>query len=209
MHRAFVLLALSACGGEPVAQTPMRFLHTFGAKETELFNATMLERRLAVESSLVPFARGQQVISEILRAGKNCPDLIRIDATWLAELVGEHLIVAPPPSIAQLDWTPEAAALAQLDSSWWSVPQTMDGLVVAHDAGMPAPSSPAIEDLVAAARTPLRRAGGVARRARPRLPDRCGRRLPVGAAVARQRTRAREHDRARRHPRSTGCDRRP
>ena len=36
--------ALAACGSEHAAPTPIRFLHTFGADETELFNATMAER---------------------------------------------------------------------------------------------------------------------------------------------------------------------
>jgi ABC-type glycerol-3-phosphate transport system substrate-binding protein len=151
MARALVLIAIAACGGEPAAPAPIRFLHTFDAKETELFNSTMAERRLAVESSLVPFARGQQVISEILRAGKDCPDLIRIDATWLPELAAAHLVVAPPPALAQLDWTPEATALAQVDGAWWGVPETVDGLVVARDASLPAPASPSLDDLVAAA----------------------------------------------------------
>jgi ABC-type glycerol-3-phosphate transport system substrate-binding protein len=152
MRGALILALLLACGGDASAPEPIRFLHTFNAKETELFNSTMLERRLAVESSLVPFARGQQVISEILRAGKNCPDVIRIDATWLPELAAAHLLAPPPAPLAQLDWTPEAAALAQLDGIWWGVPQTVDGLVIARDADAPAPASPAIEDLISAAR---------------------------------------------------------
>jgi ABC-type glycerol-3-phosphate transport system substrate-binding protein len=169
---AVLVAALAACRAQPsTAPAPIRFLHTFDAKETELFNSTMVERRLAVESSLVPFARGQQVISEILRAGKDCPDLIRIDATWLPGLVAAHLLVPPPAALAQLDWSPEAAALAEVDGTWWGVPETVDGLVIARDVDAPAPRSvmiarrdslPAsstadgsaveIDDLVAAAR---------------------------------------------------------
>jgi ABC-type glycerol-3-phosphate transport system substrate-binding protein len=145
-------LLIAACAAEPAAPPPIRFLHTFDAKETELFNATMAERRLAVESKLVPFARGQQVIAEMLRAGKHCPDAIRIDATWLPELVAAHVLAPPPRELVALDWTPEAAALAQVGGTWWAVPETVDGLVVARDAGMPAPASPSIADLVAAAK---------------------------------------------------------
>src|SRR6476661_4406168 len=121
MPRAVILLAIVACGGEPAA-TPraIRFLHTFDAKETELFNSTMAERRLAVESSLGPFARGQQVIGEILRRSStsgDCPDLIRIDATWLPELVKDKLLQTAPSDLQQLDWTPEAAALAQWNNA--------------------------------------------------------------------------------------------
>ncbi|HTR53918.1 MAG TPA: extracellular solute-binding protein [Kofleriaceae bacterium] len=152
MHRPALVAALAACASQPAAPPPIRFLHTFDSKETELFNATMAERRLAVESSLVPFARGQQVIAEILNDGKHCPDAIRIDATWLPELVAAHLLAPPPPALVALDWTPEAAALAQVDGRWWSVPETVDGLFVARDAAQAAPASPSIDDLVAAAK---------------------------------------------------------
>lgn len=143
------VIALGACGSEP-APAPIRFLHTFSPDETELFNATIAQRGLAVESSLVPFARGQQVIGEILSAGTTCPDLIRIDATWLPGLRA-HL-VPPPAELTALDWTPEAAALAQLDGAWWGVPQTVDGLLVIRDSATPAPASASLEDLIAAAR---------------------------------------------------------
>ena len=147
------LWIVAGCGNASTPPpVPIRFLHTFSAQETELFNATMLERGLAVEPSLVPFARGQQVISEILRARKDCPDAIRIDATWLPELVDDHLLAAPPDDLQALDWSAEAAELARYRDVWWGVPQTLDGLVVVRDADAPAPHSPTIADLVAAAR---------------------------------------------------------
>jgi hypothetical protein len=152
MRRSALVLALAfaACGDERAATNPIRFLHTFSPGETELFNNQIAERRLAVESSLVPFARGQQVIGEILAAGGACPDLIRIDATWLPGLRAQ--LVPPPTELTALDWTPEAAALAQLDGTWWGVPQTVDGLLVVRDAATPAPASSSVEDLVRAAR---------------------------------------------------------
>jgi ABC-type glycerol-3-phosphate transport system substrate-binding protein len=162
-----LVIALAACGGEKTAPTPIRFLHTFGAQETEVFNATMAERGIAVESSLVPFARGQQVISEILLAGRSesgplhfgrgagsaCPDLIRIDATWLPGLVAAHLLAPAPAELVKLDWLPEAAALvAGPNAPWFALPQTVDGLLVIRDEATPAPAGAAIADLVAAAR---------------------------------------------------------
>ena len=81
-------LPLCACGQDRAAPTPIRFLHTFGAEETEVFNATMAERGIAVESSLVPFARGQQVISEILRAGTE-PEAA--GTAWCREWLAEAL----------------------------------------------------------------------------------------------------------------------
>lgn len=141
---------LVGCGDAPPAPETIRFLHTFSPDETELFNATIAERGLAVDSSLVPFARGQQVISEILQAKSGCPDLIRIDATWLPGLRSQLLPV--PPALSALDWTPEAAALGQLDGSWFGVPQAVDGLIVIRDSASPPPQSASIADLIAAAR---------------------------------------------------------
>lgn len=149
---AILSLVLTACSGEPAAPPAIRFLHTFGSEETELFNKTIAERGIAVESSLVPFARGQQVISEILRAGTNCPDLIRIDATWLPGFVAAKLLQPVPPALAQLDWLPEAIALASSSEAAGlaAVPATVDGLVVIRDGAAPAPASPSIADLLAA-----------------------------------------------------------
>ncbi|HEY5951190.1 MAG TPA: hypothetical protein VIV40_37115 [Kofleriaceae bacterium] len=154
MRLAVLWFALVAgCGTERAAPAPIRFLHTFGAKETEVFNATMTERGIAVDSSLVPFARGQQVISEILRAGNACPDLIRIDATWLPGFVAAGLVAPVPAELAKLDWLPEAGALvASSGAPWFALPETVDGLVVIRDEATPAPAGPAIADLLSASR---------------------------------------------------------
>jgi ABC-type glycerol-3-phosphate transport system substrate-binding protein len=153
VSRALIALTVAACAcSEPIAPPPaIRFLHTFGPAETELFNAAMAERGIAVEPRLVPFARGQQVINEILRARSDCPDLIRIDATWLPGLVAGGLLVEAPPTLSSLDWLPEAAALAQLRGVWWGLPQSVDGLIVIRDVATPAPASPSLVDLRAAA----------------------------------------------------------
>ncbi len=150
----FVAAMSAACedgrDGGAEARTAIRFLHTFDPAETELVNALVEARGLRVEGALVPFARGQQVISELLEARSACPDLIRIDATWLPTL-RPHL--APvPTSIASLDWLPEAAELARIDGRWWGVPQTVDGLLVVRDAALPAPATSEIVDLIGAAR---------------------------------------------------------
>jgi len=144
----WLALIAGACGREPAAPAPIRFLHTFGPEETELLNRVMAERRIAVDPQLVPFARGQQVIGEMLRAGVDCPDLIRIDATWLLAFVAGDLLLPVPEALAKLDWTPEAAALG----GGHAVPQTVDGLVVVRERSRPAPASAAITDLIAAAR---------------------------------------------------------
>ncbi len=144
------LCALAACGGgAPSGPPPIRFLHTFSPAETELVNQMLDDRNLVVEASLVPFARGQQVIGEILKSGQSCPDLIRIDATWLPGLrpqLTPHPTPAAPP-----DWTPEAIALVGPEGAI-ALPQTVDGQIVVRDTASPAPASPSIDDLVAAAR---------------------------------------------------------
>lgn len=151
------ITAASGCGEAPGHGPPaIRFLHTYGAAETELFNRIVVERRLTVESSLVPFARGQQVIDEILADQSRCPDLMRIDATWLPGLRTAGLLAPVPAALAARDWTPEARALVA--SAWaggdalYGVPQAVDGLVVVRDSSRPPPASPALADLVAAAR---------------------------------------------------------
>lgn len=155
MKRWIALAILAAACGKRATDgpPPIRFLHTFSADETELVNAMIAERGLAVEGSLVPFARGQQVIGEILAAGTDCPDLIRIDATWLPSLWQK---LRPAPDTAtQVDWTPEARELASLPglaTGTWAMPQTLDGLLVVRDTATPAPASARIDDLVTAAR---------------------------------------------------------
>jgi ABC-type glycerol-3-phosphate transport system substrate-binding protein len=144
-------LALACCGGEPRAERPIKFLHTFSPRETELFNTTIAERGLHVDASLVPFARGHQVIEELLRGGVHCPDLIRIDATWLPGLVAAKLLVAPPGELAE-GWSANAKDLAVAGGAMWAVPQAIDGLVVVRLAGTAAPASASVADLVAAAR---------------------------------------------------------
>ena len=144
--------ATTGCSPSPPRDRPIRFLHTFGPAETELFNAAMAERGIAVEASLVPFARGHQMIAEQLAGHARCPDLVRIDATWLAGLAAAGVLGEVPAALAALDWVPEAAALAQIGGRWWGLPQALDGLVVMRDLADPAPASPGIDDLVAAAR---------------------------------------------------------
>ncbi len=149
--RHILLIALASCSDEAPSAPPIRFLHTFNAEETELFNATIADKGIRVESSIVPFARGQQVIGEILQAGTSCPDVMRIDATWLPALGAQ--LVAVPAELAGRDWTPEAAKLVgDPGPAAFAVPQAIDGLVVIRDRSRPAPSSTGIDDLVAAAR---------------------------------------------------------
>jgi ABC-type glycerol-3-phosphate transport system substrate-binding protein len=129
----------AGCGGEPAPSAAgVRLLHTFGPAETEAIGALLAGRGPAFEGRLVPFARGQQVIEEVLAAGDECPDLMRIDATWLPGLVARGALGPPPPALAELDWLPEARDLASIDGALWAVPQTVDGLVAfVHGGALP------------------------------------------------------------------------
>lgn len=140
----------AGCGAPAPAVRPIRFLTTFSPRETELFHTTIAERGLAVDVSLVPFARGHQVITEMLRAGKDCPDLIRIDATWLPSLV-DAKVLAQPPAELQTGWAPLGKDLAVVAATQWAVPQSIDGLVAVRFASTPAPADPSIAALQQAA----------------------------------------------------------
>ena len=149
--RLFVFLMLAACGGEPAPAQTIKFLTTFNPRETELFNSTIAERGLHVDASLVPFARGHQVITELLRGGKDCPDLIRIDATWLPGLVAAKLLLPPPAELQTAAWSAIAKEMTIAEDAPWAVPQSIDGLVVVRLASTPAPAGPSVPELTQAA----------------------------------------------------------
>jgi len=130
---------VAACGTSAAPPPPgVRLLHTFGPAETEAIGALLEARGPRFEGRLVPFARGQQVIEEVLAADRECPDLMRIDATWLPGLVARGALVAPPESLASIDWLPEARDLATIDGTLRAVPQTVDGLVaLVHGGALP------------------------------------------------------------------------
>ncbi|MCE9572023.1 MAG: extracellular solute-binding protein [Deltaproteobacteria bacterium] len=144
---------LAACGdaGPSATAAPLRFLHTFGARDAAFLDEALAGWPAPVATSLVPFARGQTVIGALLRAGHDCPDLIRIDATWLPALAAAQLLRPAPPAIRDRDWLPEARALAEDRGQLWGAPQTVDGLVVlsAGDATGPAPAT--LDALIATA----------------------------------------------------------
>jgi len=55
-------------------------------------------------------------------------------------------------ALLALGWAAIAKDLAVVDSKMWALPQSIDGLVVVRLAGTPAPATPAVADLVAAAK---------------------------------------------------------
>jgi arabinogalactan oligomer/maltooligosaccharide transport system substrate-binding protein len=132
------LLALASCRGQdgPArGEVPLRFWHAFAPHETEALNR-VLERagQGEVETSLLSFARGQTILGQVLRAGSDCPDLARIDATWLPGLAA---LLAPVPDEVwrAREWLPEAAELTRYRDARLALPQALDGLALIHRRG--------------------------------------------------------------------------
>jgi len=128
------LLALAGCPSDDSArgEPPLRFWHAFAPHETEALNR-VLERAQQgeVETAMLSFARGQTILGQVLRAGTDCPDLARIDATWLPGL-GELLAPVPDEVWRAREWLPEAAELASYRGVRRALPQALDGLALLH-----------------------------------------------------------------------------
>jgi ABC-type glycerol-3-phosphate transport system substrate-binding protein len=134
-------LSAPACRGDLSAPEPgLKFWHTFDVAETEALNE-LLEARAAagaapVEVTLLPFARAMTILAEVLEAGERCPDLVRIDATWLPGLARLKLLrPAPSEALERRDWLPEAEELARHAEVIYALPQVIDGLALIHREG--------------------------------------------------------------------------
>jgi ABC-type glycerol-3-phosphate transport system substrate-binding protein len=128
-------LLIVACGqGRTRAGDPIRVWHTFGPEETEAFNEAISDEN--VVSTVIPFGRAQNRLRDVLsRNAPECPDLVRMDATWLPGFVhDETLLQAPPDSIDFDDFTSESLELTEWNHVWWGLPQTVDGLALLYDA---------------------------------------------------------------------------
>lgn len=133
---AAALAAACEPGSSKQRAEPLRLWHTFAEAETELLNDTLSGRDgPPVEVTRIAFARGHVVLSELLSGGDRCPDLLRIDATWLAALA--HRLAPVPEALAARRWLPEARALASSGGAMRGLPQSIDGLVLIADARRP------------------------------------------------------------------------
>jgi arabinogalactan oligomer/maltooligosaccharide transport system substrate-binding protein len=163
-RRALLLaLALSAACSRPAsddapaAPARIRLWHTFNPAETAELNQTLTEWTGApVETSMAPFGRGLAILRGDLAQGRDCPDLVRVDATWLPGLVRDQLLAPVPADVAgQRDFLPEALELASAGGALHGLPQAMDGLAILYReqavAGQPWPPA-TMDELVATAR---------------------------------------------------------
>jgi len=151
---------LAAACSSPDVRAPdaprLRLWHTFSPRETQALNDYLAAHAPDVEPTLLPFSRAQLIVREALEAGTDCPDLVRIDATWLPGLAGADLIQPVPASTPPRRWLPEAAGLAAHDGEAYGLPQAIDGLALLYDvervrsAGVPWPPQ-TVNDLVATA----------------------------------------------------------
>lgn len=143
-HRAAAAIGLAAIaavacsrgsGGDGAAGPRIRLWHTFNPAETAALNEILAARggTHQVETTLLPFQRGQTILREVVESGDDCPDLVRIDATWIPELARAGLLRPVPAEIAaQRRWLPEAAELAGDRGIDYAVPQSIDGLALIY-----------------------------------------------------------------------------
>lgn len=135
---AVVLCSVSCsagCSSSGDNQQRVRFWHAFNAEETEALNRSLKSWRepARVEPVRETFARGLVMLRQILAAGKSCPDLARIDATWLPGLAAEKLLApAPAGLLEQRKWLRDALELASHDGKVYGLPQSIDGLALLH-----------------------------------------------------------------------------
>ena len=111
----------------------MRLVHTFNPQETAALEDFVAQHATPVATALLPFARGQSVLQEMSRSSADCPDVARIDATWLPGLVEAELLQpAPADAVAARRWLPEAQALASYRGKVWALPHSLDGLAIVY-----------------------------------------------------------------------------
>lgn len=113
----------------------IRLWHTFNPAETEALNEVLSARggTHQVEGTLLPFQRGQTILREVVESGAECPDLVRIDATWIPELARAGLLAQVPPAVAaERRWLAEAGDLARDRGVDYALPQSIDGLALIY-----------------------------------------------------------------------------
>lgn len=137
--RAIVMIAVAAAacdsGPPPAAAAPVKLWHGFNRQETEALNEALAGRdRDDVEVTMIPFPRGLTILRRVFEDGESCPDVVRIDASWLPALA-EAGLLSPVPERFGVELLPEAAELARHGDTAFGLPQSLDGLALIHRRG--------------------------------------------------------------------------
>ncbi len=146
------VLGATACSTSDLAapKDHLRLLHTFSPRQANHVAALLAGKFADVDIVAVPFARARQVLRANLMSQQFCPDVARIDATWLPELVESQLLLPPLAQFDATAWSATAVAFASYRGKLWAVPHSVDGLVVARRPDLPAPRAATLPELVAA-----------------------------------------------------------
>lgn len=139
-----LLVGADGCSADRPPPAPaIEFWHTLGpAEATTLLAAARPELAgRAVHARPIPFSRAHPIALAALTSGAGCPDLLRIDATWLPRFA--PLLAPPPPALLEAPWLDEARALATVAGGQRAAPQALDGLLALHrrDVVLPAAAS--------------------------------------------------------------------
>ncbi len=129
-----VAVIAAGCAGAKEPKGPLlRMWHTFGPEETRALNLALGRMEgIRVEPTVVPFGLGRSRLAHTLGgAGADCPDVARIDATWLPFLAARGLLRPAPEGLEV--FTPESRELGRWDGVDWGVPQAVDGLAILYD----------------------------------------------------------------------------
>src|SRR4051794_34739229 len=103
---ALAALATLGCRGEAPPEGPtLRLWHTFGPEETRALNDALAALGERVEPRVVPFGQARSRLLHTLARDAHapaCPDVARVDATWLPALAARDLLL-PVPAALDLD----------------------------------------------------------------------------------------------------------
>ncbi len=134
---AALALVVTACAADAGPSGPtLRLWHTFGPEETRALNDALATLRVRVEPTVVPFGLGRSRLAHALARearGAECPDVARVDATWLPFLAARELLLPVPATFGLDAFTAEARELGRWAGTEYGVPQAVDGLALLYD----------------------------------------------------------------------------
>jgi ABC-type glycerol-3-phosphate transport system substrate-binding protein len=134
---------IAACGTRAPARE-LKLWHTFGPEETGALNEALAkidrDEGWHVVATVLPFGLAKNRLDATLREGAACPDLARIDVTWLPSLAGAGLLSEAPEGAID-GFGAQATELARWQDKTWGVPQAIDGLAILHEGTIDPPAT--------------------------------------------------------------------